>query len=99
MLPSTSSMAETNPAELEALADLIETFGLPAIFTEGGHEGEDAQALADRLGVSAVGLQTDALGPDGSGFETYIDLMRTNTDLIVAALGGEEAADPGTNGG
>ena len=50
-------------------------------------EGEDAEALADRLGVEAVRLQTDALGPGGSGFETYVDLMRTNTELIVAALG------------
>lgn len=87
VLPSTSSMAQANPANLEALADLIVAEDIPAIFTEGGHEGVDAEALADRLGVEAVRLQTDALGPEGSGFETYVDLMRTNTDLIVAALG------------
>lgn len=87
VLPSTSSMARANPADLEDLADLIAAEGVPAIFTEGGHEGEDAEALADRLDVAAVRLQTDALGPDGSGFETYVDLMRTNTELIVAALG------------
>ena len=90
VLPSTSSMAQANPADLEALADLIAAEDVPAIFTEGGHEGADAEALADRLGVEAVRLQTDALGPEGSGFETYVDLMRTNTDLIVAALGGGE---------
>lgn len=87
VIPSTSSMAQPNPADLEALGDLIAAEDIPAIFTEGGHEGEDAEALADRLGVAVVRLQTDALGPDGSGFETYVDLMRTNTDLIVAALG------------
>lgn len=87
VLPSTSSMAQANPADLEELAGLIDAQGIPAIFTEGGHEGEDAEALANRLGVEAVRLQTDALGPEGSGFETYVDLMRTNTDLIVAALG------------
>lgn len=91
VLPSTSTMAQTNPAELEALADLIAFSEVPAIFTEGGHEGEDAQALADRLDIVAVGLQTDALGPEGSGFETYVDLMRTNTELIVAALGSGES--------
>ncbi len=92
VLPSTSSVAQANPADLEALADLIAAEDMPAIFTEGGHEAEAAEALADRLGVTAVALQTDALGPDGSGFETYVDLMRTNTELIVAALGDDEPA-------
>ncbi|MDH3300179.1 MAG: metal ABC transporter permease [Acidimicrobiia bacterium] len=100
VLPSTSSMAQANPADLEALAGLIAAEDVPAIFTEGGHEGEDAEALADRLGVDAVGLQTDALGPEGSGYQTYVELMRTNTELIVAALGDDQsstAANPVTD--
>ena len=87
ILPSTSSLAQASPAELEELADTIDEEGLPAIFTEGGQRADEADALADRLGIAVVQLQTDTLGPPGTGFETYIDLMRTNTSLIVEALG------------
>ncbi len=93
VLPSTSSLAQATPANLDELADKIADEEVAAIFTEGGHHGEDAHALADRAGVSAVALQTDSLGSEGSEFETYADLMRTNTALIVAALSGADVDD------
>ena len=62
VLPSTSTMTEANPGQLEDLATAIESAGVPAIFTEALGTDTDARALADRLGVAVVELTTDTLG-------------------------------------
>ena len=90
VIPSLTTLAEPSPASLEALAKLIEETGVPAIFAEflGDGAGE-ANALADRLdGVSVASLYTGALGPEGSGAENYLAMMRLNARLIAEALGG-----------
>ena len=87
VIPSTSSLAEPNAAELEELAKTIEADGIPAVFTEALHSKEVVDALATRVGnIQVVILYTDALGEPGSGAETYIDLLRTNATRIRDAL-------------
>ena len=87
VIPSLSSLAEANPAGLEELAELIEHEGIKAIFSETQHSGDEIEALAARLGdVDVVTLHTGSLGPPGSGAETYLGYLRTNTDLIVDSL-------------
>ncbi|MYH77011.1 MAG: zinc ABC transporter substrate-binding protein, partial [Acidimicrobiaceae bacterium] len=88
VIPSPSSMAQASPAGLEALAEIIEHEGIKAIFAETQHSVDDIEALATRVGdVDVVTLYTGSLGPAGSGAETYVGFLRTNTDLIVDALG------------
>lgn len=88
VIPAPSGLAETNPAQLEELAELIEAEGVPAVFAEAQHSAQDAEALSERVGdIEVVTLFTDALGEDGSGAETYVGLMRTNAGLIAEALG------------
>ncbi|MYI35566.1 MAG: zinc ABC transporter substrate-binding protein, partial [Acidimicrobiaceae bacterium] len=88
VIPSPSSMAQTSPAGLEELAEIIEHEGIEAIFAETQHSVDDIEALAARVGdVDVVTLYTGSLGPAGSGAETYVGFLRTNTDLIVDALG------------
>ena len=88
VIPSPSSMAQTSPAGLEELAEIIEHEGIGAIFAETQHSVDDIEALAARVGdVDVVTLYTGSLGPPGSGAETYTGYLRTNTDLIVDALG------------
>ncbi|MEJ7875362.1 MAG: hypothetical protein WKF62_01780 [Solirubrobacterales bacterium] len=42
------------------------------------------QAIADETGASvADAIWADALGPDGSDGETYIDAMASNTEKLV----------------
>jgi zinc/manganese transport system substrate-binding protein len=89
VIPGSSTLAEASPAELEQLADDIETHGVPAIFAEALDSTDEATTLADRLGVDVVTLYTDSLGEDGSGAETYPDLMRYNATAIADALGEE----------
>jgi zinc/manganese transport system substrate-binding protein len=87
ILPSTSTLTEASPGQLEALGDAIEAEGVPAIFTETISSADDADALADRLGVEVVELYTESLGEPGSGVETYADLMRFDARAIADALG------------
>ncbi len=84
---SSSTLAQARPAHLEELADLMVERSIPAIFTEVGEASPDSEALADRIGgVVVVPLYTEALGPSGSGADSYIGLMRTNAQRVADGL-------------
>ena len=88
VIPTPASMAQASPAQLEELAEMIEHEGVKALFAETVHSTDDVEALASRVGdVEVVTLYTGSLGPPGSGADTYIGFLQTNTDLIVDALG------------
>jgi zinc/manganese transport system substrate-binding protein len=89
VIPSGSDMAEPSAASLAGLAALIAELGVPAIFTENIASPNLADTLAAETGtnVSVVPLFSDSIGEPGSGGETYIAMMRTNGQRIVAALG------------
>ena len=59
---------------------------MPAIFAEELESTDEATTLAERLGVDVVTLYTDSLGEEGSGAESYPDLMRFNATAIADAL-------------
>ena len=59
---------------------------MPAIFAERLGSTDDAEALADRLGVEVVELDSDSLAPDGPA-SSYTGLLRANAAAIAAALG------------
>ncbi len=88
VLPSSSTLVEASPAELDELANAIESEGVPAIFAEALEATDDATTLGDRLGVEVVTLYTDSLGEPGSGAETYVDMMLFDADAIATALAG-----------
>jgi zinc/manganese transport system substrate-binding protein len=87
ILPSTSTLTEASPGELEALGEAIEAEGVPAIFAETSSSADDAESLAGRLGVDVVELYTESLGPPGSGVESYADFMRYDAEAVAGALG------------
>ena len=87
VIPSSSTMAETSPAQLEELARLVEAQGVSAIFTEVQSSSDDAEALAARLdGVELIELHTGSLGRPGSGIDSYVDLLRVDARLITEGL-------------
>jgi zinc/manganese transport system substrate-binding protein len=89
VIPGGSSLGETNAADLEQLAAAIDETGVRAIFSEEQHSATDIDALAAEVGdVRVISLYTDALGPPGSGAETYLDLLRTDARLIADGLAG-----------
>lgn len=86
VIPSSSTLGESSAGQLADLADAIEQHHVPAIFAERLGSATEAEALAKRLGVKVVELDSDALEPEGPG-STYAGMMRTNAAAIAAALG------------
>ncbi len=87
VIPSTSTHAEANAADLAELAQTIDDLGIPAIFTDAQSSDVDAIALAKRLdGVEIVPLLTGTLTSGTEAGATYVALLRTNAELIAEAL-------------
>jgi len=90
VIPSTSTMASTNPAALADLAAVIEQAGVTTIFTDAESSDVDAAALAERLdGVTVTPLLTGSLTSGVEDGRDYLSLMRTNAERIVAGSGGD----------
>ncbi len=85
VIPSTNTLAESNAADLATLAETIEDLGVPAVFTEQLESSNDADRLAERLGIDVVPLVTDALIDEADG-DTYVEMMRSNATAIARAL-------------
>lgn len=90
VIPGVSTLAEPSGAAIAELARLIVERDVPAVFAETTQSTELARTLAEETGreVAVVELFTESLGEPGSGAETYVDMMRTDAELIVEALTG-----------
>ena len=87
VLTAATTAAEASIAHLEELAEIIEREGVTAIFGEMAHTSATVDSLASQVGdVEVVSLVTDGLGPEGSPNGTYIELLVTNAETVVAAL-------------
>ena len=87
VIPAGTTQAEPSSAEVEALADVVEEAGVPAIFAETSSPATLADALAETVGdVRVVPLFSESLGDEGSGGATYVEMMRTNAERIAEAL-------------
>jgi ABC-type Zn uptake system ZnuABC Zn-binding protein ZnuA len=90
IIPGLDTHAEASAADIASLIELIEAENVPAIFAENTVPPDLAAEVAHQTGATFVtGLYTDSLGDDDSGVTTYLDLMRTDTEIIVMALRGE----------
>lgn len=87
VIPSGSPLAEPSAKSMQALADLIEAVGVPAIFTETSSPARLAEALAaEGSDTQVVELYTESLGPADSDGATYLEMMQTNATRIATAL-------------
>jgi zinc/manganese transport system substrate-binding protein/manganese/iron transport system substrate-binding protein len=87
VIPSIDSRAEPSAKEIAELIARIEAENVPAIFTESTINPELEEELASQAGATvSPDLYSDNLGEEGSGAETYIGMMVTNTLIIVSAL-------------
>jgi zinc/manganese transport system substrate-binding protein len=87
VIPSSSTLAQTNAADLQELADSIAAVGVSAIFVETEHSSSDALALAERVGnIEVVTLLTGTLGGSDTDGSTYLGWLLQNARQIVDGL-------------
>jgi ABC-type Zn uptake system ZnuABC Zn-binding protein ZnuA len=87
VIPSLDTRAEPSAKETAALIEKIKAEGVPAIFTEVSVNPALEEELAKEAGVKVISnLYGDTLGEPGSGADTYIGMMQTDTRLIVEGL-------------
>ncbi len=83
---STTTEVEPSPADLAELSHEVEEYNVSAIFGETTVSERLAQSIASESGAELVRLYSGSLGIEGSGAETYLDMIRTNVQRIVVAL-------------
>lgn len=87
VIPGGSTSDAASARDLAGLAAVIEDEGVPAVFADTSSADDLARTLAAEVGdVEVVELFSESLGEDGSGGETYLEMMRTNAERIAEAL-------------
>ena len=87
VIPGGSTLAEPSAAELADLVREIDEREVPAVFAETSSPTRLAEALAgEGADVAVVELYSESLGEPGSPGGTYLGMVRTNAERIVAAL-------------
>lgn len=82
-----STDAEAQTSDIIRVGKAIKESGIPAIFVESTINPKLIKQLATDNGIRIGGeLYADSLGDKDSPAATYIDMLRHNTDTIVAAL-------------
>ena len=83
---STTTEAEPSAEHLTELVEVVEKYNVPAVFGEATVSERLATSIAEESRAELVRLYSGSLGIDGSGAETYLDMVRTNVERIVEAL-------------
>jgi len=87
VVPSTSTLAASNPAYLEQLGDRMKASGVSVILVEAGQASKDATALAKHVGDGqVVEVFTTGLPENDPRGSSYVEFLRTNARLITATL-------------
>ncbi len=83
---STTTEAEPSAEHLTELVEVVEKYNVPAVFGEATVSERLATSIAEETGAELIRLYSGSLGVDGSGAETYMDMVRTNVERIVKTL-------------
>lgn len=87
VIPSTSTEAQASAQHLAELVAQIKSQHVKAIFLESSVNPRLSEQIGREAGVRVItNLYGDTLGPAGSPGETYVKMMRYDTDLIVTSL-------------
>lgn len=88
VIPSGTTLASPSASDLESLATTIRTAGVPAIFVDSSQPDRLARVLAEqaKVQVSVVSLYSESLSEPGTPADTYLGMMRSNTESIANNL-------------
>src|SRR5207247_7366546 len=89
VIPSLSTDAEPSLSDTLRIAEAIREQNVRAIFTESSISPRLAESLRSLDGVRVYSnLYSDSLGKPGSEGDTYIKMMRFNTQTMIAGMTG-----------
>jgi ABC-type Zn uptake system ZnuABC Zn-binding protein ZnuA len=86
VIPGYSTLAEPSAANLTDLISKIRAEKVPAVFVGSTANPKAADVVAQETGAKVLSLYSEALGLPGSGADTYLGMMRYDTDTIVEGL-------------
>ncbi|MGV9797909.1 zinc ABC transporter substrate-binding protein AztC [Mycobacterium sp. NPDC003449] len=88
VIPSGTTLASPSASDLESLAGAIRQAGVPAIFADSSQPDRLARVLAEQAGVQVevVPLYSESLSEPGTEADSYLGMMRANTESIVNNL-------------
>jgi zinc/manganese transport system substrate-binding protein len=88
IIPSGTTLAAPSASDLASLTDAIRDTGVTAIFADSSQPNRLAQVVADETGleIAVIPLHTESLTEAGGGADTYLQMMRDNTERIVDGL-------------
>jgi ABC-type Zn uptake system ZnuABC Zn-binding protein ZnuA len=86
IIPGYSTIAEPSAQEIAALLDVVNEFGVQAIFVGNTVNPNMANRIAEDSGIQIVYLYTGSLSEEGGEADTYLDYIRYNVSAIVNAL-------------
>jgi len=95
----TSTDADAQTSDIIRLNKVIKEKKIPAIFAESTINPKMLKEIAKDNDIQIGGeLFADSIGDEESGANTYIDMLKHNTDVIVKALTRETAATASAEG-
>ena len=86
VIPSLATHVEPSAEHIAGLVEVVREHGIPAVFGETTVSERLAQTIATETGAELFRLYSGSLGPEGSGADTYLGMVRTNVERIVEAL-------------
>jgi len=88
VIPGGTTLAAPSASDLQELVDAIDEAGVTTIFAESSQPDRLVQVLADEADrdVVVAELISESLAPPGDPGDTYLDMMRVNTDRLVDGL-------------
>jgi zinc/manganese transport system substrate-binding protein len=87
VIASSDSLRESTPAHLSDVVSEIQDNDVQAIFVDEFQESADVDAVAREAGgLPVVGVALESLGEPDTDSGTYLDMISSDTDVIVEAL-------------
>ncbi|WP_249413975.1 metal ABC transporter solute-binding protein, Zn/Mn family [Alteribacter keqinensis] len=82
-----NSHEEGTTSQINRVIDLVQDREIPSVFVESTVDQRYMETVSNNADVPIAGeVFTDALGQEGSGAETYIDMLRHNAKTFVEGL-------------
>ncbi|MYB47673.1 MAG: hypothetical protein F4X72_00090 [Dehalococcoidia bacterium] len=86
VIPSLATHVEPSAEHIAGLVEVIREREIQALFGETTVSERLAQAVARETGAELFRLYSGSLGPEGSGADTYLGMVRANVKTMVEAL-------------